>query len=202
MSRRRGQDRFVMVLAGAAFLAGCQSETRVVYQQPGLLDRIPNAKRGGVGGAGELEPAATGAEDVTGVEAPPVTTNADGTVTLVCASVRHVMVHTANFLNGEHTEAFFDQVLASGAKEQYRLRGLDPRGAIDDLRSQRAAIMAMFVRMPAAEQSATVIMEKRDRNTFVVRLVGAAAKNQELTELWVVYERGGWRLLWVAGDGG
>lgn len=187
------------VAAALTLAGGCESQSRVVYQQPGFLDGVPTAQRGGGGAGGtDLEPVSRPGEAAD--SAGPVVTNPDGSVRLISTSVRHVMVHTANFLNGQHEREFFEQVLSAKAREHFRQQGRDERETLDELRRQRGAILAMFVRMPAAEQSATVVMEKRDRNVFVLRLTGTAARDQELTELWVTFEKGSWRLLWVAGD--
>jgi hypothetical protein len=65
------------------------------------------------------------------------------------------------------------------------------------LKKRRRDIAVLFSRMPFAERTATVIMDKQGRNLFRLRLTGQAKQDTRFTELWTEFEKGQWKFVWV-----
>lgn len=123
--------------------------------------------------------------------------NADGSVTLVSRSPRHVMQHVERCLDNDEDQLLFDQVIAEETKNYYRAQGKDPREYIDWLRENRKHVSRLFARMPQGESSPTVMLRQLPDRTWRIDVVGNYAKDLRYARLWVRMERGQWKLLWI-----
>lgn len=133
-----------------------------------------------------------------------VDTQADGSITLKARTVREVLVHVSRVVSldgdeGErYQEAFTRDVLAGETRRHFQAQSKDPvKEALAYLRGNRAAINKLLTRMPAAENSPSVLFSSGGANQFKLEVVGPAARGLKFTELWVANEKGQWKFMWV-----
>lgn len=146
--------------------------------------------------------------DESNPDEPPtdelVDTQTDGSITLKARTVREVLVHVSRVVSldgdeGErYQEAFTRDVLSSETKRHFQAQSKDPtKEALDYLRGNRAAINKLLTRMPAAENSPSVLFSSGGPNQFKLEVVGPASRGLKFTELWVANEKGQWKFMWV-----
>ncbi len=133
-----------------------------------------------------------------------VDTQADGSITLKARTVREVLVHVSRIvsLDGDEGEryqqAFTRDVLSGETKRHFQAQSKDAsKEALAYLRDNRAAINKLLTRMPAAENSPSVLFSSGGANQFKLEVVGPASRGLKFTELWVANEKGQWKFMWV-----
>jgi hypothetical protein len=195
---------FAMLVVVVA-LVGCKAEERVVKYKP-FLSGIPGAshKVAAVDETGDAERLSqrdpfAGGEPQTEDERQGkiVIEHPDGSKTLVLTSIRHMMTHLERTLDDDEDDLLIDQVIAPSTTQHYALEGRDIEELVAFLKKRRRDIAVLFSRMPFAERTATVIMDKQGRNLFRLRLTGQAKKDTRFTELWTEFEKGQWKFVWV-----
>ncbi len=190
-------------LVSACVLAGaCEPQQRIVRYHPFLAD-VAGAKTG----TPTVGPRYDRFQDPTAVpDGKIVIDNPNGSKTLVSKTIRHLMTHIETQLDeaiaegdwGPAHERLLNQVISEETNRHFRDEGRQPKEAIEFLIDHRRDIALMFSRMPFGEQSPTIIMQPDGPRRYIVRLTGAATKGLAYTELWVVQEKGNWRLLWIS----
>lgn len=196
--------RSCLALGAMALASGCQPDATVVYYQPSLLQNVPGSV-GGLNtdgtpreeGAGPRPASGSAAEALAMTEDDLIKTNPDGSKTLISRIIQHTIFHLVRTLRAGEDDLFYTQVLSDATKRHFSERGEDPRDAIAYFTENRDDIIHMLSRMPNAENTPGVIMEKTGRKDFVLRITGSAAKGLRFTEYWVTMERGQWRVMWV-----
>ncbi len=181
-------------------MAGCADEARVVNYTP-FFDGLEGAAgatavRDGVrrGGAEAADP--TASSDALPEELVKV--GPDGKKVIVSRSIRHVMVHLATLLNENDDETLYEQLVSEHTKKHFAEQGLDARAeSLGFLKTNREDIMALFGRMPMAERSTGVVLERAPGNLFKLSLQGTSTRTLRFTDLWITMERGQWKLVWV-----
>jgi hypothetical protein len=191
--------RRIAPLAAAAGLAclfggtGCQEEVTVLRYDP-FLSHLPNATGGEppVGTRPEAKPAAEGPADDLEVRGP------DGKPRLVLRTIRHLMANIARAMDRDEYDLITEQALSRSAAEHFTQQGQDPRKAMAAMLAEnKSDIVALFNRMPAGEQSATVSVSKPAPQQLRIELIGTAARGMTFTTLWAEMERGQWKLVWI-----
>ncbi len=182
-------------LAVCVVAAGCAEEVKVIRYDP-FLAHLPGAE-GGKPPVGERPQT-----PVDPMELPPdqlIVRNADGTTTLVSRVVRHLVGHLARVMQEEDDRLLYDQLVSEETKLHFSREGQEPRQAIlEFFRDNHDDVIALLSRMPAAERSPGVVLSKVGPKQFKLVLSGTAARGLKFTELWVVMEKGNWRLWWFA----
>lgn len=134
---------------------------------------------------------------------PLVQRTPDGRVTLNAASTRDLIAVLSRVINAPPEdeavrEAFFDQLVSATTKTHFRAEGKDPRQEVTDfLSTNRTSINRLLGRLPGGENSPGVIVTSSGRSQFKVELTGAGARGLKFTEVWVAFEGGQWRLVWI-----
>ncbi|MFM9902042.1 MAG: hypothetical protein ACKVOT_13600 [Polaromonas sp.] len=186
----------IWVVAGAALLlAACGEDVRVVRYDP-FLSHLPGAE-GGQPPIGERP--GTPEDPMAVPEDQLVVTNPDGSVTLIAKVVRHLIGHLARVMEADDQKLLYDQIISEQTKAHFAAEGQDPRKAVAEFfRDNRADIDKLIARMPAGERTPGVILSKTGPKQFKLTVTGTAAKGLRFNELWVVMEKGNWRLWWFA----
>jgi hypothetical protein len=228
MSVRPHRILAAMLAALPAIVPGCATEERVIYRTPRLLENIPGVQEGGEDLAAKKareearrrSEADRGAQDrVTSdsldqsrvdpalareAAAEPedklVTLNPDQTVTLNAANYREVIALLSRALNTEPElqGPFFDQIVHSSTKANFREAGQDPREEVwKFLTANRAHVNRLLSRFPGGENSPGVMVSIVGRNRFKLEVTGTGAKGLKFTELWVGIEESKPKFIWV-----
>lgn len=184
---------FVSLCGLLSLTSACTPSEKIVRYKP-FLTGIDGAQFGGQqpvnANEGYLDPTAA-TEEKTVIENP------DGTKTLISKSPRTVMAHLERFLDEGDDRTLLTQVISEKTlTEMHSLNNTDEQ-ILNFLKDNRRNIAKTFARMPLAEHTPTVIVEQPGDKTWVLRLTGAAAKDLRFTALWVRYENGSWRFLWI-----
>lgn len=181
------------VVMGAALLAGCQSEQRIVRYNP-FLANVPGAQT-------QMEAVGERFEnfqDPGKVEGDKtLIENPDGTVTLIAKNVQHLMRNMQLCIEHQDDAVMLEQVISNQTKQQFQAEGRDPQEAVEYIKENWGEISKLFSRMPFGEHSANVILQQPAKRTRVLELTGLATKGMQFTELWAVMEKGNWKFLWV-----
>lgn len=184
-------DRLILslTLAGVFTLAGCTYEKDYGYK-PFFT---------GLDGAEISTPAS---EDVqasnrsTKTLAEPRIVNEDGSVTLVNATGRHLMVNIVYCVDQDDAALFVDQILSNHAISDAYARGHDPEDIFEILKEDISNVKELFMRMPFGEHSPSVLLRPLGPNMVEVRLTKDSAGGLKWKSIRMVMERGGWRLIW------
>ena len=176
-------------VVAACALSGCSYERRIGYK-PFFT---------GLAGADISTPASA---DMSRPRTPAVTlaaprvTNADGSITLVNATGRHLMANIMYCLDEDDAALFVEQVLSQRAIEDAYAHQREPEEIFEILKQRRADVLELFMRMPLGEHSPMVIMKPLGPNAFEIALTKDAARGLHWSSLTMVLEHGGWRLVW------
>ena len=176
-------------VVAACALSGCAYERRIGYK-PFFT---------GLAGADISMPASP---DVSRPRTPavalaePRVINADGSITLVNATGRHLMANIMYCLDEDDAALFVEQVLSQRAIEDAYAHSREPTEVFEILKERRDDVLELFMRMPLGEHSPMVLMKPLGPNAFEIALTKDAARGLHWSSLTMVLERGGWRLVW------
>jgi hypothetical protein len=208
----------VLACVGAIALPGCKSEDKILKYKPfftNIKDAVTQTPAVGVGSSGPTtmsnSPAPVSDDGATASSDEPVDPAAlaegyydriaklpDHMVKLEAGDIGTLIRHLRWTLDEDRDEVLIDQLLAEDLLEELHSRRQEPEDYVDWLHQNRRDVEAMLARMPMAERSPTVVYEQTGRRQYRVRLTGSAERGLKFTELWVVMERGKYRLLWIS----
>lgn len=178
---------------------GCEPQERIVSTTGTMLQNLPGAV-GGLNADGTPREGATAAVPggaLAMTEDDLIVKNPDGSVTLVSKIIQHTIFHLVRVLREENDALLATQVLSPRALQHFTDQGKEASEATHYFKENREDIITMLSRMPNAENTPGVIMDKTGRRDFRLRITGSAAKGLRFTEYWVTMEKGNWRVLWV-----
>ncbi len=175
--------------------AACQREEKVVRYKP-FFTGIAGAE---FGGQEPVRPVTPPRRDPTAVDegSEVVRVNPDKTKALDLRSPRQTMLALEKLLDEEDDETIWTQLLSSVTIEELKQRGYTREQYLNHLHECRRDIAKTFARMPLGHNTPTVITEKPEPKTWIMRLTGAARKDMRFTRVWVRLEEGQWRLRWI-----
>jgi len=181
----------VIVVASVALtsLAGCSYRREYGYK-PFFT---------GLDGAEFSTPASAdvrGAQDSSQRLAEPRITNEDGSITLINATGRHLMVNIMYCLDQDNAALFVEQVLSDHAVNDAYDHGREPEDVFRILKENARDVRELFTRMPFGEHTPTVMMKSLGPNIIEIRLTGISTRGLKWKSMSMVMERGGWRLIW------
>jgi hypothetical protein len=182
-----------VLLAMATALAACEQEERLLRYKPFFV---------GLDGAQTQEPAIVEPNQLLPNPAPSddriIIELPNGKVRLVSRSVRDLMTHLERTLDEDQFELFDQYLLSQKTREYLASEGKTPEDLFRVLQKSRRAIARTFARMPFGERTPTCLFEKAGPRMFVLRLTGQSARNVPYTRLWVAYEGGEFRFVWLS----
>lgn len=189
MTVRRG----ICVILAAALLAGCEQEETLLSYKPFFagLDGA-QTQQPVVAQRGQLLPDPVPGDDRIIIELP------NGKVRLVSRSVRDLMTHLERTLDENQFELFDQYLLSQKTRDHLASQGKTPEDLFRVLQNSRRGIAKTFARMPFGERTPTCLFEKTAPRMFVLRLTGQSARNVPYTKLWVAYEGGEFRFVWLS----
>lgn len=126
----------------------------------------------------------------------PRMTNEDGSIRLINATGRHLMINIMYCLDQDDATLFVEQVLSDHAVSDAYDHGRDPEDVFGILKENVSDVRELFMRMPFGEHTPTVMMKSLGPNKIEIRLTGIAARGLKWKSVSMVMERGGWRLIW------
>ena len=144
----------------------------------------------------------SGGADVQGGSAAAGSGAAEADVRLIAGSVGQLFGLLLDSLSrGEHGLIARDLVGRS-TQEHYQSSGQSSRVFVEELARNQREVARTLSRMPMAERTPTVFMERVDagrHQVWVLRLTGLAAKDLQYTRVWVELGRGDeagtWRIV-------
>lgn len=182
-----------------ALAGGCTPERRELsYRTP--LDNVPGIQRGDKPPSESGPGAASAAVDPRAAPEALIRKDERGREVLVLESPRHVIVHLSRMLGDPESDALMlEQFVSEQTKRRMITDGGEPGDAIKYIRANARAINDLLTRMPFAEQSPDVSMERQGNNVYRLRLRKGPARGLTFDSVWVVLEGGKWKWLWVSG---
>jgi len=123
------------------------------------------------------------------------TENPDGSVTLRAGSVRDLMLHIGRAVEQSEADIFFEQVLASPTRAEFRSRGLGAEEALGMLKESERDLRALFEKMPAGEFTPGLFLRQLGPNVFRLEARGVP-RGVRYTFIDVVFEEGNFKLRW------
>ncbi len=187
----RGRTALIALIALAALSApGCREE-RIVSRK-GMLSGLPGAQTGGIPDVRNI----TQADVLRTPESGIRQTLPDGTVVLHAKSVQQLMTHIVNTMQNDEEGLFTQQVLSQMTRNEFIVRGYEPREAYKELVRRQRDVFRLFNAMPFGERTPGVYMESIGRNEFRLRLPRSSWGDLQWTGMDVVFENGNYRLRW------
>src|SRR5690606_37690781 len=108
------------------------------------------------------------------------------------------MTHIERTLAEDLDDLFIEQLLSRQTIDHLASQGQTPEDLVADLKLLRREIARTFARMPFGERSPTTIFEKTGPRMYVLRLTGQAARGVRFTKLWVTFEEGNFKFVWLS----
>lgn len=172
---------------------GCAQEQRITRYHP-FMANLPDVKTG----TAPVGSALGGAPDPTaGMSETLVIEQPNGAKKLVSGNIRQLLYHLVNCLASDELELFYDQLVATETKENYRGKGKDGFAFVEFLKEHESDVVMLASRMPMAEHTPSVALDQPSRNVFKLRLTGIAKVDLNYTILWAVHDKGTWKLMWI-----
>lgn len=182
------------IVAGIAVMAlplGACREEHIVSRK-GMLSSLPGAQTGGIPDSRNITQAAILRTPEDGIRQ----TLPDGTVILYAKSVQHLMTHIVNTIQNGEDELFTQQVLSKATRDEFIVRGYDPKEAYKEIVRRQRDVFRLFNTMPFGERTPGIYMESVGRNEFRIRLPRSSWGELKWTGIDTVFENGGYRLRW------
>lgn len=193
MARLRRLVSFGVLIAPLVVWLGCAQEQRITRYHP-FMANLPDVKTGTAPVGNVLgnaqDPTAARSETLV-IERP------NGDKTLVSGNIRQLLYHMVNCLANDELELFYDQLVATETKQDYRSKGKEGFAFVEFLKQNESDIVMLAARMPMAEHTPSVALDQPSRNVFKLSLTGIAKVDMAYTVLWAVHEKGTWKLMWV-----
>ena len=182
------------ICVAALALASCSSQEKVVRYKP-FFTGVAGAEFGGQPPVKPDKPAPeiTASDD----SSPVVQVNPDKTKTLSLRSPRQTMTALEALLDQEDDETIWTKLLSSVTIDELKSRGYTREQYLEWLHVNRPEFAKTFARMPLGHNTPTVITEKPERKTWIMRISGKPAEGLAFTRVWVRLEEGQWRLRWI-----
>lgn len=195
-----------LTAAACLALAACAESEQVTIK--GGLATLPGARydygpnvRAEKTRSASLEQAVANAEprpdeDVDVTQGEPLRVqDADGNVTLISRSPRHVLYHLIRTLDTGEDELLFEQVLSRALKAEYASRGLEPWDAVDFIKQNQKHVRALVAVMPLGEQTPGLLLQPIGKNRFRLTANPTAAAELRYKHAEFILEQGVFRLL-------
>jgi hypothetical protein len=171
-------------------LPGC-TEERIVSRK-GMLSSLPGAQTGGIPDVRNI----TQADVLRTPESGIRQTLPDDTVVLYAKSIQQLMTHIVNTMQNGEEELFTQQVLSKATRDEFVVRGYDPKEAYKEIVRRQRDVFRLFNAMPFGERTPGVYMESIGRNEFRIRLPKSSWGDLQWTGIDTVFENGSYRLRW------
>lgn len=191
-TRRSARTAALIALTAAILLAlpACREE-RIVSRK-GMLSSLPGAQTGGIPDARNITQADVLRTPQSGIRQ----TLPDDTVVLYAKSIQHLMTHIVNTMQNGEQELFTQQVLSKATRNEFVVRGYDPKEAYKEIVRRQRDVFRLFNAMPFGERTPGVYMESIGRNEFRIRLPKSSWGDLKWTGIDAVFEDGSYRLRW------
>lgn len=184
-------------LAGALLAGACAQEEKVVRYNP-FFGRLSGDGWIASGATQEIGVETMGIPDPVPGDDRIVIELPNGHVRLVSRSVRDLMSHIERTLDEDEFDLFERYILSQKTKDYLASQGQTPRDLFRVMQNSRKAIAKTFGRMPFGERTPSCLFEKAGPRMFVLKLTGLAARDVPYTKLWVSYEGGEYRFVWLS----
>jgi hypothetical protein len=171
-------------------LPGC-TEERIISRK-GMLSSLPGAQTGGIPDVRNI----TQADVLRTPESGIRQTLPDDTVVLYAKSIQQLMTHIVNTMQNGEEELFTQQVLSKATRDEFVVRGYDPKEAYKEIVRRQRDVFRLFNAMPFGERTPGVYMESIGRNEFRIRLPKSSWGDLQWTGIDTVFENGSYRLRW------
>lgn len=188
---RTARTASLAALAAALLaLPGC-AEERIISRK-GMLSSLPGAQTGGIPDARNI----TQADILRTPESGIRQTLPDDTIVLHAKSIQHLMTHIVNTMQNDEEELFTQQVLSKATRDEFVVRGYEPKEAYKEIVRRQRDVFRLFNTMPFGERTPGVYMESIGRNEFRIRLPKSSWGDLKWTGIDAVFENGSYRLRW------
>ncbi len=184
--------RVMLSLLAIISLAGCETETKIVYNRP-FLGGLPGAESDSA-----ISRYPKGYQDPTYIpDEQLVVKDAEGKpAELRARTARHLMMHIYNTLMNSQEKLFVDQVLSEKTRSEYYQRGIQPTEAFKLLQERAGDILTLFDRMPMGESTPGMFLQPVGGGVQRLVVQGLGARDLYWVGFDMVMEKGNWKLVW------
>ncbi|MFN7396232.1 MAG: hypothetical protein ACK5UW_04705 [bacterium] len=177
-------------------LTGCEQSREISYKTP--LDRVPGASRSDASLAKQVQQ--TPVEAARAKREELSKKDERGREVLVLESPHQAIFNLGRLLNDPASDGMLlEQLISETTKKRMVADGGTPEDAVVFLRENTQDIQDLLRRMPFAEQSMDVSMEKQGGGVYCFRLRKGPARGLRYDSVWLALENGKWKWVWVTG---